>query len=189
MDKKVFKWLCSTALVPCSLSAHGETGVFVGLTYAFESKSGLGVTVLGTSTRRENSAMAVAGVTFYPLAAESRFGIPVGLGYQGKDTAATLTYDLLQRGFGVSAGYANTRSPAPAPPVGLGGVGGNGGVGSTGGRGGNGGDGGTGGSGGLLGAGGNGGSGGLFGASGNGGVAGTGGNGGDGGVGGNGGSG
>jgi hypothetical protein len=103
-----------------AMSAHADVGGFVGITYAFGSSSGFGFTLQATSSRHEDRGVAAVGVSYYPSA--GKFGIPVGVGYQGKHAAGILSYDFLLNAPAVSGGYVDTRTdsqpaPAPLPPV------------------------------------------------------------------------
>ena len=95
-----------------------DVGAFFGVTYAFGSNGGLGLTLQATTTRRENRGIAAAGVSFYPFSKDMRFGIPVSIGYQGDNAAGIISYDLILKTPAISGGYVDTREPqqqAPAP--------------------------------------------------------------------------
>ena len=119
--------IVAVALSAAAASAHADVGAFVGVTYAFDGKSGPGLTLQATSSRREDRAIVAAGVSFHPFAPGQKPGIPVGVGYQFTDAAVVAGYDLLLQSITVAGGYANTRdegraaAPAPAqvvtPPV------------------------------------------------------------------------
>ena len=102
------------------VSAHADMGVFAGVSYVFGSNTGIGFTLQGTSTRKQDHGMIAAGISYYPFAPQPVIGLPVGVGYQGRHGAATINYDFLLKGFSVGAGYANTRdesAPAPVAPA------------------------------------------------------------------------
>lgn len=104
------KIILAAALIACAAPiAHADIGAFAGLTYAFGANTGIGFTLHATSSRDENSAIASAGISYYPFAATPLFGIPVGVGYQGKNMAAIVSYDLLLKQFAIAGGYASTR--------------------------------------------------------------------------------
>ncbi len=103
------------ALASISMSSSADTGVFVGVSYAFGGNNGLGFTAQATSTRKEDRGFAAAGFSYYPYAVGNKFGIPVGIGYQGQSTAVVGSYDLLLKAPAVSGGYANTREDSAAP--------------------------------------------------------------------------
>ena len=104
------KIILAAALISCAAPiAHADIGAFAGLTYAFGANTGIGFTLHATSTRDENSAIASAGISYYPFALTPVFGIPVGVGYQGKNAAAIVSYDLLLKKFAIAGGYASTR--------------------------------------------------------------------------------
>ena len=104
------KKIILAALVSCAAPiAHADIGAFAGITYAFGANTGIGFTLQATSTRDENSAIASAGISYYPFAVTPMFGLPVGVGYQGKNAAAIVSYDLLLKQFSIAGGYASTR--------------------------------------------------------------------------------
>ncbi|WP_150743639.1 hypothetical protein [Pseudomonas fluorescens] len=104
------KKIILAALVSCAAPiAHADIGAFAGLTYAFGANTGIGFTLHATSSRDENSAIASAGISYYPFALTPMFGLPVGVGYQGKNAAAIVSYDLLLKQFAIAGGYASTR--------------------------------------------------------------------------------
>jgi len=103
-------------LASIALPASADTGVFLGVSYSFGGNNGLGFTAQATSTRKEDRGFAAAGFSYYPYAVGNKFGIPVGIGYQGQSTALIGSYDLLRRAPVVSGGFANTREGSP-PPV------------------------------------------------------------------------
>ena len=112
---KKFALASALALASISISASADTGVFVGVSYAFGGNNGLGFTAQATSTRKEDRGFAAAGFSYYPYAVGNKFGIPVGIGYQGKNSAVVGSYDLLLKAPVLSGGYANTREDAPPP--------------------------------------------------------------------------
>lgn len=111
-----FALVSAMALASIALPASADTGVFLGVSYAFGGSNGLGFTAQATSTRKEDRGFAAAGFSYYPYAVGNKFGIPVGIGYQGQSAAIVGSYDLLQRSPVVSGGYANTREDS-APPL------------------------------------------------------------------------
>lgn len=106
------KLLVAAMVASAAAEAGADVGAFVGVTYAFGAKTGLGLTVQATSTRREDRAIAAAGISVYPFSGTPSFGIPVGIGYQGKNAAGIVSYDVLQQNVAVSGGYVDTRSPS-----------------------------------------------------------------------------
>ena len=113
--------IVAIALTAAATGAHADVGAFVGVTYAFDGKSGPGITLQATSSRREDHAIVAAGVSFHPFAANQKFGIPVGVGYQFTNAAVLAGYDLLLQSITLSGGYTNTqddgRAAAALPPV------------------------------------------------------------------------
>lgn len=63
--------------------------------------------------RHEDKGSVAAGVSFYPFAPGSKFGIPVGVGYQGDKAAGFVGYDLLMGAPMVGGGYINTKDDKP----------------------------------------------------------------------------
>jgi len=112
---KNFALLGALAMVSISMSARADTGVFVGVSYTFSGNNGFGLTVQATSTRKEDRGFAAAGFSYYPYAVGNKFGIPVGIGYQGKNAALTGNYDLLLKAPTIGGGYVNTREDATSP--------------------------------------------------------------------------
>jgi hypothetical protein len=114
MKKIVF----AGAFALAAMGAQADVGGFFGVTYAFGSKGGIGLTLQATSSRHENRGVAAAGVSYYPFASGSKFGIPLGVGYQGKNSGGIVSYDFVLDAPAVSAGYVNTHGdsqPAPIP--------------------------------------------------------------------------
>lgn len=117
------KIVLAAAISLAAINVHAaDVGAFFGVTYAYDSNKsdgGLGLTLQATTTRKENRGIGAAGVSFYPFSKDLKFGIPVGVGYQGDNAAAIISYDLLQKKPAVSGGYVDTREPqqAPAPVV------------------------------------------------------------------------
>lgn len=112
------KIILATTFALAAMSAHADVGGFVGITYAFGSSAGFGFTLQATSTRHEDRGVAAVGVSYYPSSA--RFGIPVGVGYQGKHAGGIISYDFLLNAPALSGGYVNTHAddqPAPVAPV------------------------------------------------------------------------
>jgi hypothetical protein len=112
---KNFALAGAVVLASLAMSASADTGVFVGVSYAFGGNNGLGLTAQATSTRKEDRGFAAAGLSYYPFAVGDKLGVPIGIGYQGKNSAVVGNYDLLQKAPAVSAGYANTRGDSPPP--------------------------------------------------------------------------
>ena len=103
------KALIASAFVVAAASAQADVGAFVGVTYAFGSNHGLGFTLQATSTRKQERGIVGIGVSYYPQAPGTKLGIPVGVGYQWKDGAALVNYDLLLQTPTISGGFVDTR--------------------------------------------------------------------------------
>jgi hypothetical protein len=83
-----------------------KPGVFLGVTYAFGTKDGLGFSFQVTSSRRDDRAVAAAGVSYYPTT--GNVGIPLSLGYQKSDALIMGGYDFLLKAPVVQGGFTNT---------------------------------------------------------------------------------
>jgi hypothetical protein len=104
------KLIAAAFVISAACNAHAsDIGGFIGITYVFGANAGAGITLQATSTRREDRAIAAAGVSLYPFGPSPKFGIPVGVGYQGNNAAGIVSYDFLMQGFAISGGYVNTR--------------------------------------------------------------------------------
>ncbi|NOX08525.1 MAG: hypothetical protein GXP22_03395 [Gammaproteobacteria bacterium] len=107
---------------------QAQAGVFVGVTFNFDAKGveGLGFTTKVTSTNKRDRFAASAGATYFPFKQDNQFGLDAGVGYQGNNSAGIVSWDFLQKGVSVSAGYAKTKKPAvlTVPPAGGAGAGG-----------------------------------------------------------------
>ena len=103
------KMATAACLVSLASIAHADAGFFAGITYIFGERDGLGFTVKALATRRDDQPSAALGVSVYPGAGGVRYGIDVGLGYQGDDAAGLISYDLLLNQFALSVGYADLK--------------------------------------------------------------------------------
>jgi hypothetical protein len=83
-----------------------DPGIFLGITYAFGSKEGLGFTLQMTSSRRDDRSVFAAGVSYYP--SSGMIGIPVGIGYQKSHSLVLGGYDILLGAPVIHGGYTNT---------------------------------------------------------------------------------
>jgi hypothetical protein len=83
-----------------------DPGIFLGITYAFGSKEGLGFTLQMTSSRRDDRGVVAAGVSYYP--SSGMIGVPVGVGYQKSHTLVLGGYDILLGAPVIHGGYTNT---------------------------------------------------------------------------------
>ncbi len=81
-------------------------GAFLGVSYAFGSNDGIGITLQITSTRHDRRGIVAAGVTYFP--ASGHIGIPVGIGYQSGNAALTGGYDFLRKAPVLNGGYTRT---------------------------------------------------------------------------------
>jgi hypothetical protein len=91
-------------------AAYADVGFLAGLTYAFGSNAGPGITVQATSTRKQDRGFVAAGLSYYPFASKPTIGFPVGIGYQKHNWGASANYDFGVQDFSLSAGYADTKT-------------------------------------------------------------------------------
>jgi hypothetical protein len=117
------KSLIAISLACASWAAQAETGFFLGVSMQLGgglSARDIGLTAKVVSSRREDHAIAAAGLSVYPFGkGDTRVGTDLSIGYQGTHAGALIGYDLLQRMPVVGVGYVNTKKPAaaPLPPV------------------------------------------------------------------------
>lgn len=100
--------LCANSAIAISapITDYKPTAM-LGVSFAFGSgKSAVGFTAKVLSSNEQDKAALAAGVTYYPWA-ESQFGFDFGLGVISGSTAATFTYDFLQKAPQFSLGHAN----------------------------------------------------------------------------------
>ncbi len=93
-----------------------KPGIMAGIAFDFSgapSAADFGFTIKALSNRRENSFVLGAGVSYFPWATESKFGLDAGAGYNFRHGAVLGGYDVLRNKPQVSAGWAYTRRPAP----------------------------------------------------------------------------
>lgn len=103
--------LLSTALaliMSCSQSL-AEPSVMFGfaLNFGGESKPQLGLTAKLLSSNQKNEPVGAIGTTFL---FDGGWGIDAGFGYLFDNSAATLTYDLVQRSPQLAIGLATIKS-------------------------------------------------------------------------------
>lgn len=103
------KLFFGSILLMASTLARAEAGFFAGVTYVFGDRDGIGFTVKALASRRDDRPTAAIGVNIFPSASGTRYGIDLGVGYQGNDAAALVGYDLLLNQFTASLGYADLR--------------------------------------------------------------------------------
>lgn len=89
-----------------TVEGSNRPGIFLGVSYAFESKEGFGVTLGVTSSRRDDRGVVAAGVSYYPTAGS--IGVPLGVGYQKSHALVLGGYDFLLKAPVVSGAYTNT---------------------------------------------------------------------------------
>jgi len=89
-----------------TIKGSNNPGIFAGITYVFGGKQSLGFTLNVTSTRRDDRAVASAGVSYYP--STGSIGLPIGVGYQKSNAAVIGGYDVLLGAPVLQGGYTNT---------------------------------------------------------------------------------
>ena len=104
------KKLISAAIISgLCVTAQAEVGTFAGITYLFGEKGEFGLTVKALSNRKEDKAIGAIGVNFYPFSKDQKLGFDIGAGYNGRDSALILGYDLLNRNPTISGGWSYTK--------------------------------------------------------------------------------
>lgn len=108
------KYLVTTAIVGClatsSALADPTYMLGVGVTFGGSKGSQVGVTAQALSTNQKNSWTGAAGVTYFP--GFNGWGLNIGGGYNFNSETVTLTYDFLNQGAQLSAGWASLADPA-----------------------------------------------------------------------------
>lgn len=85
--------------------AQADPTYMVGISFTFGSND-IGLTAKVLSDDEEETAVAAAGVSFYPMA-EKKWGVDLGAGYIQDDIAATIGWDFLQEKLAVGVGYTD----------------------------------------------------------------------------------
>ena len=68
------KLIAAAFVISAACNAHAsDIGGFIGITYVFGANAGPGITLQATSTRREDHAIAAAGVSLYPFGPSPKF--------------------------------------------------------------------------------------------------------------------
>lgn len=100
--------LCASSAIATSAPINDyQPTAMLGVSIAFGSgKSAVGFTAKVLSSNEQDKAALAAGITFYPWA-ENQFGFDLGLGFISGSTAATLTYDFMQKAPQLSFGHAD----------------------------------------------------------------------------------
>lgn len=109
MKKLMISTAMAGSLATCP--AFADPTVMLGLSWTFGgSQSGqLGVSARILSGDRRDEFVAAIGGTFYPGA--DAFGLDVGVGYNWDNHPFTLTYDVLNDGWGLAIGWADLGEP------------------------------------------------------------------------------
>ena len=112
------KYFATTAIVGCLsvVPAFADPTFMLGVTTSFGGgQSGqVGISARILSERKNDEFTAVAGVTYFPMT--NGWGLDAGVGYNfNKKNTASLTYDFLNDGFQLSAGWADLDVVEEAP--------------------------------------------------------------------------
>lgn len=122
--------ILTALLLSISLQGHADVGAFFGISCTFGEMKDIGLTVKVLSDDEEDKFVAAAGVSFYPMSDDLKFGVDISGGYLFKNVAATIGWDILQRKPQLSLGYVDTddgssgasttsspAAPSSPPPV------------------------------------------------------------------------
>jgi hypothetical protein len=109
--------LIASLLLVGATSTQADPGVFFGVTYAFgHSNAGLGLSLKVLSTNEQDHFVVGAGVSYYPLMKDNKFGVDVGVGYVFEDVAVTVGWDFMHSPQ-IGIGYVDTEDDdQPAAP-------------------------------------------------------------------------
>jgi hypothetical protein len=113
--------LLSAVLLFGATAAMASPGLMVGISYNFGGN--VGFTVKALTSNKQDKGVAAVGVSYFPTAVASKFGVDVSAGYNFKHGSVTAGWDFLNDRIQVGAGYVNTikdksSSGAAPPPVG-----------------------------------------------------------------------
>jgi len=114
--------LLSAVLLGATTTAMASPGLMVGISYNFGGN--VGFTVKALTSNKQDKGVAAVGVSYFPTAVVSKFGVDVSAGYNFKHGSVTAGWDFLNDRIQVGAGYVNTvkdksssGSPPPLPPA------------------------------------------------------------------------
>jgi hypothetical protein len=116
MYKKIaVSWFAAIALTAASANTLAENPrVMLGISYSFGKT--VGFTLKVASDNDENTAMAVAGVSYFPWEPTAQWGLDIGVGYTAAtNTLITTGWDFLNNTVQVSTGYMNTEEENDSP--------------------------------------------------------------------------
>lgn len=100
--------------------AQAGAGGFFGISYVFGSsfsEGDFGITAKILSDDDPNTAVAAAGVSYFPFAKEKKLGADLSTGYLFENAAVTGGWDFLQWKPQVAVGYVNTEDDKSTPVV------------------------------------------------------------------------
>ena len=107
------KFLSTTAIVGCMVAtpALADPTVMLGLSINFggAQSNQVGITGKVLTDNKQDTVIGAAGVTYFP--GTGAWGVDAGLGYNFDDTTATLTYDFVNQGAQLAAGWADLEAP------------------------------------------------------------------------------
>lgn len=108
--------IISFLLFGLAAQAQAGAGAFFGISYNLgTSTADWGVTAKILSDDDANTAIVGAGVSYFPLAKENKFGVDLNGGYLFENGAVTLGWDFLQWKPQLSLGYVDTESDKATP--------------------------------------------------------------------------
>jgi hypothetical protein len=104
------KYLATTAIAGCLLAvpAYADPTFMLGVTTSFGGSvpGQVGISARILSDNSNDSFTGVAGVTYFPTS--NNWGLDAGIGYNfNKNTTAAMSYDFLNNGVQLSAGWAD----------------------------------------------------------------------------------
>jgi hypothetical protein len=107
--------------------ASADPAAFLGVSYTLGGDFAVTAKVL--SSNKEDNGILAVGASWYPMS-RKRFGLDLGAGYAGKESAILFGWDFLQQKAQISAGWADTKrkkkepvaaapapEPEPEPPI------------------------------------------------------------------------
>lgn len=102
-----------------------KPGLMVGLAFDLSAApkiADIAITAKVLSNRQENHFVLGAGVSYFPWASESKFGLDVSAGHNFEHSNMMVGYDFIQNKPQISGGWSSTRKqytpiPASGPKV------------------------------------------------------------------------
>jgi len=108
--------ILSATLLAASTTAMASPGLMFGISYNFGGT--FGITVKALTSNKQHRGVGEVGLSYFPTAPGSKFGVDAGAGYNFHNGSVTLGWDFLNSKVQLGAGYVNTvhkHQPAPAP--------------------------------------------------------------------------